>query len=88
MTRPTQDTAAEPEVTAADLTDEEIREHLAWLVAGEYKLGEGPRAGTEKREAQRQCIAALVPDGQRVVQAWQHARERVAAAINARRMAP
>jgi hypothetical protein len=69
-----------------DLTDEIIREHLAWILAGQYKLGEGPHAGLDKREALRLCRAALVPDGQRVVQAWWHAREQVAASINVRRM--
>ncbi len=45
--------------TPDTLTVYQVREHLAWLQAGQYKLGEGPRAGLEKREAVRDCLAAI-----------------------------
>jgi hypothetical protein len=59
------------EVTAENLTDDQIR---AWL----REQDEGDRHA-------RDCAAlALTPDGQRVVQTWLWARETIAAAINAR----
>jgi hypothetical protein len=65
-------------VTPETLTDEMIREYLAWLMAGEYRLGEGPRAGLDKRAAIGDCTAAL---GTR----QSKARQRICNAINARR---
>ncbi len=46
-------------VTPDTLTAEQVRDHLAWLHEGQYKLGEGPRAGLDKREAIRDCLAAI-----------------------------
>ena len=72
-------------ITADDLTDDLIREHLDWLYRGQYKLGEGPRAGLDKREAIRDCIAALSTSIVVVsARTKPEARERVAAAINTR----
>lgn len=78
------------EVTAETLTREQIREHLAWLQSGQYRLGEGPRAGLDKRAAVNDCIMALraPPHWPHLRPAWESdrdaARERIAAAINAR----
>jgi hypothetical protein len=69
-------------VTPETQADSAIHEHLDWLTNQQY-------IGVEQRKAIRagiqHCVAALVPDGQRVVAVWWDARKKVAAAINVRR---
>lgn len=69
------------EVTADDLTDEMIHEHLDWLTAV-YRSQPGNRRTI--RDGIQHCAAALAPDGRRVVAVWWDAREKIATAINAR----
>jgi hypothetical protein len=64
-------------VTPETLTDGMIREHMAWLLDGNYKLGEGPRTGLDKRAALGDCTAALSTKASK-------ARARICAAINDR----
>lgn len=72
-------------LTADTLTDEQIHEHMDWLTNQPY-IGRDERS--KIRAGIQHCSDALVPDGRRVVAVWYHAREQVAAAINARKAAP
>lgn len=68
-------------VTADNLTDEQVREHGTWL-----RSPHGNLFGLERREALRDCIAALSTSVIVVSSRTKpEARDRIAVAINARR---
>lgn len=67
-----------------DLTVDDIRGELA-ASQKDLKRVSSREDRRRAREGEKYCHSALVPDGQRVVQVWWHARQQVADRINRRR---